>query len=440
MSDLARLSPHAARSAGNTSRRRGPRCIVVSATLALIYTVQVATAAEPVPGANLGFETAILNTLKNHPSLAGQLAEVEAKDHAIAEARSLRLPSLNGQLGQEISGGESVDATLLLRQPVWTFGRISRELDYARTDRDAELAAEIALRRSLAERAGTAYARVLGTIHQLAASEIDTDALAGLVNQIRRRADARLASHADVVLAESRLVQMRATQERLGTERELAEAELLALTQTPVAVNMPIPDRYTIAASLPQLEAKAFETAPSLLRGEHLVALAQAGAARERTRAYPTVYLEGRRTFGDDDEDLKFGIVVEGGLDGLGAVHANRARALDASARAAAADLALARTELERHVRTLHASRASRRALIDGYAASIDRLDTVLASYQRQYEAGRKGWLELLNLYREVAELRLQLEQAHTDWTTDSISLAAATGQLDNFSIFEKTP
>ena len=147
-----------------------------------------------------------------------------------------------------------------------------------------------------------------------------------------------------------------------------------------------------------------------------------------------------RCTWSDEEEDLRFGIVIEGGLDGLGAIQANRARALDANARAAEAELALSRTEIERRVRTLHASRASGRALIDGYKASIDRLESVVDSYRRQYEAGRKEWLELLNLYREVADLRLQLEQAHTDWTSDSISLTAATGQLDDFSIAERTP
>ncbi len=142
---------------------------------------------------------------------------------------------------------------------------------------------------------------------------------------MRRRADAGLASAADVALAEARTAQTRATLQRLATDVALADAELLALTQAPVPVGAPVPERYLVSAPLPELEALAVGTAPVLLRGERRVALARASAARERTRTRPTVYLEGRRDFGDDrDDDLAFGVVVEGGLDGIEARLANR--------------------------------------------------------------------------------------------------------------------
>ncbi len=420
--------------------------LVVLVVMTIAGSMQTTYAGTNSLNSDSGFAAAILSTLENHPSMAGQTADIEAKEHAMAEARSLRLPSLSGQLGQPLdydnSSSDSLVTTLLLRQPVWTFGRISRELDYARTDRDTELAAAHSLRRDLAERTGTSYARVLGASRSLTASKVDTETLEDLVNQIRRRAQARLASAADVALAEARLVQMHATQMRLRTELTLAEAELLALTQRPITVDSPVPEQYTVAEPLAQLEVSAIQNAPSLLRSERLVELARAEAARERSNAYPTIYLEGRQTFGDEDndQDLQFGIIVEGALDGLGLVRANRTRALDAGARSAAAELDLARTELERRIRTLHASRASRSTLINGYTASIEKLEEVLGSFQRQYEAGRKEWLELLNLYREVAELHLQLEQARTDWTTDSIALVAASGQLDDFPNLENLP
>ena len=381
------------------------------------------------------FDRAIATTLERHPALAAERARVEAKRYAVAEARSLRLPSLSGRVGHGIAGDEeSAVSTLQLRQPLWTFGRIGREIDHARIDHEAELADLRTLRRDLAERTGIAYARVLGAARRLAASALDAERLSGLVEQVRRRAAAKLASPADVALAEARLVQIAATRERLDTELELARAELLALTQVPVAVEGAVPRLRTAGASLEALELDARRTAPSLRRDERLVALAVADAARARARARPTVYLEGRRSFGDDDldgDESRISLVIEGGLDGLGVIGVQRARALDAGGRAAGAELEEARTELELRVRTLHASRASNRALVDGYSASIDRLDTTLASYRRQYDAGRKDWLELLNLYREVAELRLQLEQARTERTIDEVALAAITGRLD---------
>lgn len=62
---------------------------------------------------------------------------------------------------------------------------------------------------------------------------------------------------------------------------------------------------------------------------------------------------------------------------------------------------------------------------------SLAELGAVLGSYQRQYVAGTKSWLDVLNIQREFSEQQLQLVQSKSDWEIYSLQLAALTGGLD---------
>ena len=65
---------------------------------------------------------------------------------------------------------------------------------------------------------------------------------------------------------------------------------------------------------------------------------------------------------------------------------------------------------------------------------SLSDLESLVASYQRQYESGTKSWLDLLNVQRELFEQRRQLVQAQTDWQIYSLQLLARIGGLDSLA------
>jgi adhesin transport system outer membrane protein len=90
-----------------------------------------------------------------------------------------------------------------------------------------------------------------------------------------------------------------------------------------------------------------------------------------------------------------------------------------------------------RTVRNLVSSRDLQRGLMDAQDQSVADLDELLASYRRQYVAGSKSWLDLLNMQRELTEQRLQLAQAQSDWLVYILKLAALTGQLDALASLE---
>ena len=82
-------------------------------------------------------------------------------------------------------------------------------------------------------------------------------------------------------------------------------------------------------------------------------------------------------------------------------------------------------------MRRLQRNRELQAELIQVQGDSLTELEAVLGSYQRQYAAGTKSWLDVLNIQRELSEQQLQLVQAQSDWVIYSLQLAALTGGLD---------
>jgi adhesin transport system outer membrane protein len=98
---------------------------------------------------------------------------------------------------------------------------------------------------------------------------------------------------------------------------------------------------------------------------------------------------------------------------------------------AANQDLAAARIEFSREVQRLYLTRALQARLIELKTRSLDDLESLLASYKRQYETGSKSWLDLMNMQRELFSERRDLLQTQIDWQMYSLQLLAKIGGLD---------
>lgn len=388
-----------------------------------------------------GFKAALQATLSQHPALAGKRAEVQAKGYTVEAAKAQRYPSLSAAVASNDNNTQPV--TLRARQPLWAFGRIDSHIAYAEVDQRAEEADLLRIKRQLIDQTASTYAKVRGARARLVVAKDNVVVLEALQQQIQRREQGRLASKADVRLALARLTQARSQLARSSAELELAQTELLALTQTPVSTEPEVTDTLTqqaAQASLDNLQTLAYERSADLILKRQRIALAEADVERERTSAMPTVYLQADKYLNQPayaSQNNLVGVVLEGSLDGLGFAARGRTQAASARLQAALQDLDASRSELLRTVHNLASSRDLQRGLIDAQDQSVTDLDELLASYRRQYVAGSKSWLDLLNMQRELTEQRQQLAQARSDWLVYVLKLAALTGQLDTLASVE---
>lgn len=396
-----------------------------------------------VPAAG-GLQGALQATLRNHPAIAGQQAEIEAKRYAADGARSQRYPTLSAQAQQYAESDRSVlsgddlshPAILRVRQPIWAFGRIGSSIAFADAEVGTERADLLRVRRQLMEDTAVAYALVRGNqaIIDIARGNVaEHDAL---LAQIERRVEGQLASSADARLAATRLTQARAQLERARGEWEIARQDLYGLTQEPVDTAQRVPTGLLELSDDAVLE-QAMDNSAEIRVKEQQLGQAEAEVNRARTSYMPTIYLQADRLYDQPGlrDDNQVSVVFEGSLEGLGFAARGRRGEAIANRTAAAEDLAAARLELRREVERLRRSRQLQHDLIALQAQSVAELESLVDSYQRQYESGTKSWLDLMNLQREVYEQRRQLVQAESDWRIHSLQLLARTGALDDLAV-----
>lgn len=71
-------------------------------------------------------------------------------------------------------------------------------------------------------------------------------------------------------------------------------------------------------------------------------------------------------------------------------------------------------------------------------APAIVKASATLASFLRQYDAGRKSWVDVLNTQRELSDARLGLEQTRSSLQETTLRLGAQLGLLDSYAGVQK--
>lgn len=397
-------------------------------------------AAQAAVGETSPFVEALRSTIALHPAVRGKTAEVSAKQAAGEGARAQRLPSLSTQWAAQRGDGEDErPGSLRVRQPIWAFGRIDSEIARADADHFAERMDLLRVQRQLLDQTVVAYVRAWGARRRLQVGEENVGELLALSERIQRRARGELASTADVRLAEARLTQARVQRDRLDTEWQLAQTELLALTQAPTDSAAPVPEALLALGSGRGLPAWLNDAervhADVRLAGER-ARVAEAEIERERRSGMPNVFLQAERSFNErassgQGDGTIYSVVLEAGLDNLGFATRGRVRGALSRHEAALAERASTLNEVQRTMRSLYLQRETQQSMRERQQQSVSEVSYLLASYQRQYEAGYKSWLDVLNMQRELTEQRLLQVQAETDWQTYSLRLATLVGAFD---------
>ncbi len=390
-------------------------------------TGAIPIAAERVEGLALALRTA----LAHNPSIKAGYADLEEKRYAISSAKASRFPTLSGQADQDRDRIRR--ATIALRQPLWAFGKINTPIDQAQADFDAQRWGLRQIERELIEDTAVAYAVISGVRQRAEVAARNVAQHESLHRRIERRYRGKLASQVDVGLSRSRLIQARSQGERIEGEMPVALAQLEALTRIPVEVEIPVDPRRTVLPPTPEVEALALENSAELHFRRLELEVVRFDIKREKVASLPTLSARVEQ----NSRHTRYGLVIEGSVEGLGLVSLGRVRGATARLDAAKHQVDATHNEVRRRVNTLMLERAVQQRLRRSQSAALEAVEATRSSFLRQYESGRKTWLELLNIQREVAELSFALAQIQNDELILSLRVAAFTGGLDELAGME---
>lgn len=392
-----------------------------------------------------GLVTALQLAVRQHPSAKSRMEELKALGFDFESAESRRYPSLSVQasstgsvVGSTVNSGDQYHAVVaVVRQPLWVGGRIDGGIDQAAAKLKIGKLSLLTVQRQLMENTAATYVAVRGARTKLAAAELNVQEHERLKSLISRRASGGIASQADVQLASSRLSLAEAQRIQLDAALQSALNDLLALTQQELSAAIPVNAALTVLPDKAEV-APGVEKASPLIQQRLLeVELARTAAYLTKAEMMPSLYAKfeqdvyTRTESGDVPQGTRIGLVLEGAVEGLGFSGWKRIKSSDARIVAAQRDVETARNDARRQAHMLLTDLQSQQLMQQSYASLVTSTTETLDSFMRQYDAGRKSWVDVLNTQRELSEARLSLEQAVSQVFDRKLRLAVQLGLLD---------
>jgi adhesin transport system outer membrane protein len=386
--------------------------------------------------APLTFEQAMQAALATHPLVQGKRsAQAAAKaEQEGAEWQRFPTPSIEASA----QGGNDYASLLRLDQPLWTGGRITAGIEAAGNRYDAAGSAIEEIRQELALKVIAASTEVLRQQARQRFAQASVSEHERLLAMIRRRVQQEVSPLADQRLAESRLYSssnelllisqslqnaLAFLAQLIGQSSGQAVTEVDAWSYQEAAKPTGLPGDLLLSID----RAVAYSPTLRRLRFEAQAADADINSKRSAYMPHLSFRLESSQGSVSDNRAMLVFLAQPGaGLSAKSGVDAAIARreATRQSAEAAQRDVRQQIT-FDWNDWTAARSRLENAEQVRNTSAEVSE------SYARQYTAGRKSWLDVLNAAREASQAELALVDAQSQMQAAVLRLKAQTGGLN---------
>lgn len=369
--------------------------------------------------------------MAQHPTILQSRSQAQAAGYDLAAAKWGRFPTLSSELRSDSTYTQSIAK---LEQPLWAGGRIDGRVDQGEANlRAAEAAVREAELNALTQ-VSTSFFEVLRLSSRLQTAEENVQEHQRLYDMIARRLQAQISPQADVTLAQARLQQ--AITERLQIQRQL-ETTRNSLTQwagpidgQPVA---PGQVRYVRTPATQDLVDRVLQASAQRTKLQAQIESAEAQIRVAQAQGLPTVVagvqriVSGPNPYNMDRNHSYVGVQYQpgAGLSALSGISAALARK-EASER----ELQALDRSLENQAKSLYSDidvlQAQLQPAQDLLAGTSDLVD----SYLRQYQIGRKNWLDVLNALREKTQAHYNLADVRFTLQQSQVRMLLLSGDL----------
>ncbi|SEL06475.1 outer membrane protein, adhesin transport system [Roseateles sp. YR242] len=344
----------------------------------------------------------IATALAEDPSIERARSNIAAAEEGVTAAKWQFGPTPS--LSREPSSSGYVNV-LRIQQPLYTGGALEAGLRSARMVVQGSQEELASAQMQLRIRLVTNWADWVKSRQHVASLQTLANQHEELLAMIQRRTDAGVGTVSDAALATSRLSAVQAELAQARLEEALQRHQLQRLARRPVepplaqALDGTLPDAPELATILDHIQ-----TSPDMAIARASVDIAREDLNKAKASLLPTISLRMERQTGAV-RDQSIGLVMQasfgGGLASFSSVNAARHRILAAEAAVSATEQDLFNRYQLEYTRYASACASARSAV-----ATAEASDVVLASYRRQFAAGKRAWLDLLNMVRESHSAR----------------------------------
>ena len=359
--------------------------------------------------------------------LLGAQAQIEG-----AKWNYFPTPSIDFSQGHAGRRGE----TYRIDQPLWTGGKLDalNDLAYARGDE-----AQYTLKES-----GYALSQqVLGVVELMIKSDGEIKAfergkkdLESLSKMLERRVEAGVSSETDSDLVQSRIFQIESDLMTAQQRYKMAKRQLQLLTgRTTSCLKFKNDSYLKVKNSLDSMLSRMLQTHPSLKKKTAQVAIAKAEKKSADAVVMPNISLRAEhqrgslyQDFPEKDDTLAYVAVSfnpGAGLSSLSNIESAKYKMMQAQDEYRTKEQQL-NDELIRYYTDYKTAVNN----LESIKRTIRSSQKVLDSYTRLFLAGKRQWLDLVNMSREVTMNYVSLASLRAMMIVSSYRLALQTGRI----------
>jgi len=368
--------------------------------------------------------TLLVDSLNWHPSIAAQRAQNESAQQGVDAAKwqFFPTPSVSTERASASSNdttyghGDPQVTTLRIQQPLWTGGRLTAGLEKARAGVATTEAAIESARQDLALRVLQSYADWRGATLRAQAFQKSLDEHTRLREQIVRRMAQGISAASDLQLVQGRQEQISADLAVAQAQQATTVTRLSQLSGKPVtteslqaSVSVPL----TLAPSVEPLMDQARTENPAVRRLLAQVSALEADIEERKAELSPEVYLRLERQYGNfstvSDRPSNRIFIGLSTRFGAGLSSFSQVSAAQARYQSGLSDVESARLSLSEQIAADYVLAQSGQQRLSLMVASLRSSESISEAWNRQFLAGRKTWLDVMNAARELAQVETQI-------------------------------
>ena len=409
---------------------------------------KAAACSDALSGQSLTLRELFASFMLTHPQMQAARSEIRASTEDLQAAEYKRWPTISVTAESDPGAGHTasvVQRALNVDQTLWDFGRNTALISGADIQRQTAIANVYVQQMDLMLQIVNAWQSMRNSYERVKVAEESLERLHTYLRQIERRVEAQASPRIDLELSRARIMQTDVelttaqTQLRVAVKRLEQLATLSSLLQR-VECSPPTwyangADNFYSSVLNIDLEAYAAEL-PSVKKARLDLLAVQARARARQAENWPVVYARINQPIGKTststitEPSLFLGLRYSTDA-GLGGVAAARAQATRIEAQEQVVDAAM--RDGYQSLQNEYEEFANARSRLSVLEKAVSGSELVLESYERQFQAGRKTWQDLLNAMREVAQNKYSVADAQASLEGSMLRLDLRLGRSTHY-------
>lgn len=379
----------------------------------------------------------------HYPALQAARLEQRAALEELEAARRLYWPTVSAvaESTSNKASTTSPNRSLQVEQTLWDAGNVKSRIVESQSLTDIQTFKAALLQEEVYLQLANAWQNLLASKERMDVAQQTITRLQGYQQQMQRRVTIEASPRIDLELANSRilLTQVEYTAAQNGLRQSLARMAQytgrhdLQFVVASQAAPVTIAPTAGFSAVLRQTDWQAvIEQHPAISKAKAESVQSQARLDQKKTEAWPQLYARISQPLSQPAPGYTSGPTAFLGLRyATSAGFANQLQAQALATRVVSAQelVQAAAIDLRQTLQVDQDEYANALSRIESLEKSVQGADLVLVSYQRQFQAGKKSWQDLLNAVRELAQNQYALADARASLQGAKHRLQIRTGQ-----------